>query len=239
MATEKQKEKFNDYLKVILGPRSNLVEPYVGVEGNKRLLHISTNTKIKEFVPVVSRRTAKNEDRTVPRVCVAASIMDCINGYVSFLVDFMDHSPEEWKGGYVIYEIPYTVAGSPDKSLVPDVELTKEKWILPFDATHREIEPKKVGKMFVSNVFIENSSGNERTWSAVFYVNVSEPTGLWLTETTKLEQGYWRVQLAYSKDRWQFDDSTISFSEVPRTEYTQAKGVTAGLLSYAAPSDSW
>lgn len=241
MATETQKEAFKDYVKTVLGPRAPLLKPHLPDQDNQLLLHISTDGKIKKFVPCISRRTATKEDRTIPRVSTAPHLMGCINGYCATISDFDMVISDEWKGGYYIYDIPFAVAGNPDKELVCDVDETDERWIIPFDAKHREIEPEIIGKMFMHSIYVENSDGDNRTWSPVFYVDIQKDTKVFLTKTVHLKKGYWRLQIGYSKNRQQFLDSTLSFSEITRAEYQGFKKQTAGLLSYVAtaPSDSW
>lgn len=241
MATDNQLEAFANYSKTVLGPRAKLLKPYTGVKENRLLLHISTNGKIKEFSPVVSKRTGGKEDRTVPRVSTAPHLLGCINGYSATVEDFLSNWKIDWDGGYHIYSIPYSVAATPAVELVYDVDVTDEKWIIPFDAKHRTIETIKVGKVFMRSVHIENSMDNSRKWSPTFYIQITDKTPVYLTPTTPLTQGYWRVQIGYATDTAAFSVEMLTFSELTRAEFMDVKKVTAGLLSYAAaaPSDSW
>ncbi len=241
MATENQLEAFAQYIKTVLGPRAKLVKPYTGTKENPNLIHISTNGKIKEFIPMVSRRTGGKEDRSVPRVSTAPHLLGCINGYSAIVEDFLNNFKGEWEGGYYIYDIPYAVAGTPDKELLYDVEVTDERWIVPFDAKHRVIEPRRLGKIILASLHIANSKGDKRVWSPVFFVQVTDKTPVFLTANVALTQGYWRVQIDSAKDTAAFSENSLSFSEITRTEFMEVKKVTAGLLSYeaTAPSDSW
>lgn len=241
MATETQLEAFTQYMKTVLGPRAKLVKPYTGTKENPNLVHISTDGKIKEFTPMVSKRTAKHEDRTVPRVSTAPHLLGCINGYAATVEDFLGNWKGDWEGGYYIYDIPYSVAASPDKELVYDVGWTEEKWIVPFDARHRSIQPKRVGKLILSSVHIQNSNDNNRLFSPVFYAQITDKTPVFLTAKVALTQGYWRIQFDSAEDTAAFSEDSLSFSEVTRDEFMSVKKVTAGLLSYVAtaPSDSW
>jgi hypothetical protein len=241
MATEKQLEAFAQYIKTVLGPRAKLVKPYTGTKQNPSLIHISTDGKIKEFIPMVSKRTAKAEDRTVPRVSTAPHLLGCINGYAATVEDFLGNWKCDWEGGYYIYDVPYAVAGSPEAELLYDVGWTDEKWIVPFDPKHRSIEPKKLGKLILVSVHIENAKDTNRIWSPTFFVQVTDKTPVFLTATVALTQGYWRVQIDSATDTAAFSENSLSFSEISRTEFMAVKKVTAGLLSYeaTAPSDSW
>src|ERR1700741_3061096 len=53
-------------------------------------LHISTDTSIKKFVPVIGRRQAYSEDRSVPRVTVAPTLLGCFIGYAKADYDFQN-----------------------------------------------------------------------------------------------------------------------------------------------------
>lgn len=241
MATDNQKTAWGNYVKTVLGPRASLLKPFYPTAEMPQLLHISSDGGIKKFTPMVSKRTANKEDRTVPRVSTAPHLMGCINGYCEVIGDFLEYGTADWKGGYTIYGIPFDIAGSPHVDLVVDVKDTDEKWVIPYDHKHREITPTKLGKFFVKGVYYENCRGDNRLYSFTAFIHVTTPQRIYLTEKVFLPQGYYRLQISNSSESFQFKSDTISFNVITRAEYMEAKGVTAGLLSYTAPapSDQW
>jgi hypothetical protein len=91
--------------------------------GVQHLLHISTDTNIRQFVPLIGRRQAPSEDRTVPRVCVCPHLLGCILGYADAVSDFHADGAKQndaFKGGWKIYGLSFDAALKPNSKLVYD-----------------------------------------------------------------------------------------------------------------------
>ena len=88
--------------------------------GTDMLLHVSRDPKIKKFTPIVSHRTAANEDRTVARICGAPTVVGCLQAYQEQYNDFHRNV------GWTIYGIPFDEALQPNGHLVYDATRTGE-----------------------------------------------------------------------------------------------------------------
>ena len=91
---------------------------------NKGLMyHIgTTDMSNKPYIPRIGERQGKTEDRTVPRVTVAPTLLGCIYGYAMVVISGMDNNI----AGYYIHSLPFEYCLKPTKKLVFDQELTNE-----------------------------------------------------------------------------------------------------------------
>ena len=109
-----------------------------------KLFHVSTDIfkNITEFVPRIPKSRLKTEDGTIPRICVATNILDCLNGisYEHSLSNKLfhdNHDCYELVGdnyrAVKVYEFEYTgsklLTPTDIKDLVPDALSTNEHWI--------------------------------------------------------------------------------------------------------------
>src|SRR5690606_41835575 len=86
-------------------------------------LHLSTNPRIKEFIPSVTDRTANKEDRSIARVSTAPTILGCLIGYVKAWDDF--YWPDSDKQNNLlqmltIYQFDVEAVIKPSKKLLFD-----------------------------------------------------------------------------------------------------------------------
>ena len=69
--------------------------------GQRWVYHISVDPKITPFIPELSRRTALKEDRTVPRISTAPTIIGCLLGYQADLGEFLNNTlGDDWNVFY-------------------------------------------------------------------------------------------------------------------------------------------
>lgn len=247
MATKSDYKELQQFLESIAPHQienMSIVEP---LEKFPVLLHISRDKSIKEFVPVVSPRTMKKEDRSVPRVCTAPHLFGCFVGYSAASADFgMDRSPA-WKGGYYIYALPCTLAVAPSKKILPDVNETSERWIVGYNDKHRAIKPTIVGKCFLHSVTtIGLNDGHVTDYTLYAEIKggvVGEDLALDIVpfnEELTLTKGYYRISINDNRSQVYWNPKDITVSQIPKAEYDKAKTVTAGLLSFeGGPSATW
>ncbi len=208
--------------------------------GTDHLLHISKDTDLKRFVPAITRRGLKGEDRTIPRISTAPSLIGCLLGYSSDLHDFHERKPGlrlneqksvPFKGGYVIYGFPFTAALRPSRKLVPDVERTDEHWLVAYDSDHTYYTPRQLGKVFYSEVRYQILAGKPQH-RIEMYVEVSTPTPIWLSARQRLTQGFWRVTVTdlHHSARWdQLVD--LQVEAIDQRNYMDVKHNVASMLS--------
>lgn len=139
--------------------------------------HISTNANIKQFIPMVGSRQMPTEDRTVPRVCCARSIVDAVRGHAAV----SGQAINRWKAGnagvFYIYRLPFKRYVKPLPSIVPDSGLTNELWVVPNDPQTAMFRAQIVGEFIVSAVSEEYEEG-ELEHSFTLMLHTNEPVRL-------------------------------------------------------------
>jgi len=248
MDTKKEYRVLNEFLDTIAAHCRSELTPVEPTEDFPVMLHISKDKTIKEFIPAVSHRTVKKEDRSIPRICVAPHLFGCFVGYSSAYSEFYtDPEKKVWHGGYYIYALPFTLAVEPSKKLLPDVANTDERWLVGYDETHRNIKPTIVGKCFIYALNLVGA-GEARRVDVTIYLEFKESdlsSGLHLDELAfdsehSLKKGYYRIEICDNRDPVFWNRESISITQIPKVEYERAKNVTAGLLSFEnAPSSTW
>ena len=115
-----------------------------------QLYHIGTVGKIEKFVPRIPRRAAELEDVTVPRVCVANTVLGCFIGHNACLHDFFNERDND--GGWYIYEFDFEFALYPSNKMAGDSSRSGEHWLVPYKAERWEYQAKIIGKVFFNSV---------------------------------------------------------------------------------------
>jgi hypothetical protein len=219
--------------------------------GTPYLLHISKDTDLARFVPGVTRRGMKKEDRTVARVSTSPCLMGCLLAYNSDMFDFHERKPGlkfgearsvPFKGGYAIYGFQFDVAVRPTRKLVPDVEQTDEHWLLPYDERHTAYQPETLGKVFYSSVAYEVWEGRAVP-RIEMYVEVLTEQPIWLDGRQKLTKGCWRITMTdlHRSVKWN-EVRGLTIEEISNSDYTAVKRNVASMLSfesYAPASARW
>lgn len=234
MKNEKQKE-LADFI-VSVFPHIQKQISVLKVKSDQKVLHISKDKAIERFIPMVSNRTMKNEDRTVPRVCGAFHLWGCITGYSSVCAEFF--SPEEdYHGGYYIYQLPVEVVGVPDEKLVPDAEYTGEVWVMGHNRDHLVVKPKIIGELFPIRAETSGEVGNRDT-IVDFYLSNKESLELFPEQV--LEPGYYHFVLS-GKGQFFARPEQVKVSPISEEKYNSTKlTCTKGLSCESRPpSASW
>lgn len=208
--------------------------------GQDLLLHLSYDNALTNFQPYITKRTAEGEDRTIPRISTAPSLLTCLLGYQTELNDFhevpkvtaADGREVKYKGGWVIYGIPFEYAIRPNSKLVPDADRTDEHWLVAYDKMTSEYTPVRVGKVFYDRVTYK---GQDREYPDVYVemvVEVHPGMSLNLNTGTILSEGYWVVDLKNLHDSKTYRSIDIRrVREITKADYESRKTHTAGLLS--------
>lgn len=115
-------------------------------------LHISMDSNLKKMQPRIGDRQMKMEDRTIPRICGANTIMGCVYGFAVMhyqVMSIKDNPEKKWNGIFTIYRIPAPIVFQPSTKLVPDAKVTGELWICPFAPEYYELNTERVGKIIL------------------------------------------------------------------------------------------
>lgn len=157
--------------------------------GFPHLLHISHNLSISKFIPMVSTRAMSIENKSVARVCVAATIGSCIAGHSA-----TDHihlnGCEGFNGLWQVYGFDYRFAVKPKPSLLPDVNQTKELWLTEFDDESSVYKPLKLAQFFYRSITYKRV---RNLIEFELFFNVTGDIEVALDDTLKLTKGKWLV----------------------------------------------
>jgi len=152
--------------------------------------HISTNPNIRSFMPQVGSRQLPTENRTVPRVCCAATLADAVRGHAAVAGQATNRWKTGQSGTFYIYQFPFREYIAPNRAIVPDVDVTKELWVVPNDPTTACFKAPIVGEFFVQSVSEEFEDGvQEHEFTLLIKTNVP----VTLNERLKLD-GYGCVE---------------------------------------------
>lgn len=121
--------------------------------------HISTDPTIKSFMPMVGTRQLPTENRTIPRVCCAASLADAVRGHAAVAGQATNRWRTGQSGTFYIYQFPFRQYIAPSRAVVPDVDVTKELWVVPNDPVTASFKARIVGEFFVQSVSEEFEDG--------------------------------------------------------------------------------
>lgn len=218
------------------------------VLGQTHMLHISKDPTIKVFKPNVTRRAAHREDRSVPRVCVAPSLVACMYGYSSILYEYSNdinttyYSGDKnvkWNGGWVIYGLPYHVALFPNEQLVPQGPSSDEHWLVTYDENSAQFKPVMMGDFYVESVMQTHVKGRKQSVVELM-VRVTHPEGLFLDQQHMLEPGCWNVRVR------NFDSvdgvagrGTMDLARITDEQYDTRRKLSLSAEVYRPPSAQW
>lgn len=159
-------------------------------------LHISTDHKIKKMRPRIGDRQMKAEDRTIPRICGSESLVGCILGHGGFRTYYVDKlsnaTQTQWANGYfTIYKAKVDQYVRPSWRLVPDSELTKELWIVPYAPECYEIEVEAIGQLYLRGT-AESFVDGVRSIINTVHLNLNQEA---ILDNQELASGYYSFTL--------------------------------------------
>lgn len=207
--------------------------------GQDLLYHLSYDNALQCFTPFVTKRSAEGEDRSIPRISTAPSLLTCLLGYQTELQDFhnrpnvtsADGRKVEYQGGWVIYGLSFEYAIRPNDKLVPDAGKTDEHWLVTYDRCTAEYIPTRLGKVFYDQVTYKASSGEFPDVHIEMVIEVNLGVSLNLGRDVKLPSGYWVVEVRNLHTSKTFDTIDIRrVREITKSDYEGRKTLAAGHL---------
>lgn len=151
--------------------------------------HISANQKIKRFMPMIGTRMADTEDRTIARVCCAATLIDAIRGHSEVAWEQLD----AWFNGqfdeFAIYQMPFTEYIKPNSKMVYDADVSNELWIVPNDATTVSFKAPVVG-YFMLEEYARTVGAGYDAMEIKYVVRTQTPIVL---DVGDVVDGYYRI----------------------------------------------
>ena len=244
MKSPEAKQALKDYLlRLPADVRKNLRAVTPEALGQPLLLHISTDNLLEGFSPYITRRTVEGEDRSVPRICTAPSLIGCIMGYVNDVSDFLERPTSTtakgrkvpYKGGWVIYGLPFDYALRPGDALLPGVDRTDEHWLVSYDRFTADYRPVRVGKFFYERVEYRGTAAAPESVLTIV-VEVAPQMELFVTKNLSLQPGYWRMVVRGLEQARSWQEAHFDrVQQITEAEYFTLKGAVANLLSFDNP----
>jgi hypothetical protein len=203
--------------------------------GSPVLLHMSRDSKIKKFIPNVTRRTGMDENRSVPRISTAPTLLGCFVGYCAARSDYMypDYEGKMYKGGWYVYGIPFQHAIKPNTKLLYDQKNSGEHWLVTYSPETREYPAEIMAKVFYSDVTAIPRSGKNPTYRCTIMIEVLSTLPLAFSKKHTLTKGCWKITGAEptgNVESWKDDDDYI-VEPVNKGDYTSVKKLAADMLS--------
>lgn len=211
--------------------------------GREYLLHISTDTTIRKFTPMIGHNQSKSEDRTTPRICTAPTLLGCMIGYCRAAQDFLQKAStgkdddERYKGGWKIYSLPFKAALKPGGKILYDADRTDEHWLVAYSKDTVVYTPEHAGNAFYRSIRFVGQSKAAPIGDGELYVEVKLETGIYFSKNIFLAKGYWKItgpiydEIDTAKMNWRQDGEFVAIA-VDRIDYQSAKRAVADLLGY-------
>lgn len=214
--------------------------------GQPYMLHISMDTSIKKFIPVIGRRQAPMEDRTIPRITVAPTLLGCLIGFAASENVFKEYKGRQheqdlsYKGGFKIYAIPYAAALKPTNKLVYDSTMSDEYWLTAYNPETTEYVPTSAGKFFYESITLRARDGKSAEAEVTIYAEITQEGGIQFSKNIFLSQGYWRIHgpAGMHARNWK-DDKAYETVEIDRATYSEYKLKAADMLGLVEQKPSF
>lgn len=232
MSETEQCQTYIDSFKNGVGKNCKVVSPEE--LGQEFLYHISINPGIKKFVPQLTQRSAKHEDRSVPRVSVAPTIIGCINGYQQDRYDWEEgRYNKKWRDGWYIYGFRNEVSVKPSVKILFDADYTDERWLVPYNDEKWQYPAEIIGKYFYRSIYVRQLNDKYQKAIEMFF-EVSKGAVVRFSEDVILTEGYWTLEYARLVQGWNKGEVS-NLRKLDSTEWKKVKGQSADLLSHQEP----
>lgn len=198
-------------------------------------LHI-TGERSPSYIPRIGHRQGSKEDRTMPRVTVATTLLGCIIGYATLLDTFINQATlsgkgvySKWKGGLYIQKLPFKQALKPNSKLVYDVNATDEHWLVTYNEDTKQFYSEVIGKLIIDEVSLKpvGKEAVDQVFSLFLEINET----IFFSEKEKLEPGYYNVKFPLNnKTTWK-TTKEITIVSISKDDFKNRKAIVASNLS--------
>lgn len=214
--------------------------------GQDHMVHISMDTNIRNFVPLIGRRQGHSEDRTVPRITVAPTLLGAFIGYAVSEFCFVEsrdtttNNDDTWKGGWKIYGLPFQACLKPDTKMVYDGRMSDEHWLVRYSQETSVYKPVTFGRCFYRELRLTARTGKNPTYDCSLYIEVVWPEGIRFSKNIFLKQGCHLIEGAAPSNLYSWaSDRDLKHLEVSAGEYKSQKNACAALLGLTDPVPSY
>lgn len=233
------KEELKRYIQLLRPEVANNLSIVMPPDMNNGIVYHIAQNRQKEMFPFISKRQAPSEDNTVPRVHVCPTLIGCFRGYATMVDTSLMKIPIEskkdkrktehksftdYKGGYYIHELQATVALSPTKKLVFDVEESEELWLVTYNELTKSYPAKVIGKLILCEIVFKPEVGKYPNITTKYAVEVTSIDGLKLDNRKFLGKGYWMVETVNHK--------LVKHYAISKEQFADIKEFSANLLDH-------
>lgn len=193
------------------------------------LFHITYDRDPGRFIPVIGHRQGPEEDRTVPRICVATSLVGTILGHSSFEynseyleVKKKDQSGVLYRGGFYFFEFQYQVAIKPSEKLVSDQKVSDEHWLVTYNKNTVYYKPEMIGKVIATEFSTELKKAEKPRVIVTYYVQVDKKVQF--SKNRSIGPGCYKVvsPASYQLESWK-DDEAIKVTKISEADFEKIK----------------
>jgi hypothetical protein len=204
--------------------------------GQDYMLHISKKNMSKTpYTPIIGNRQAPSEDRSIPRVTVAPTLLGCIYGFASTIEYIANYNPKnntDYKQGFYIHTIPFEYCLKPNNKLVYDASLTSEHWLVRYSEQTNTYNAKLIGKLFCNKLTFLPVSGKTTKIIVEFYVSIDKAEGIKFNDKAYLNKGFYAIEFEYEKLMLR---NKIDPKPITSEEFFNTKKLRADMLSHKEP----
>ena len=159
----------------------------------------------KVFVPQMPYSAARSENRTVPRVVTATTILGCLVGIGGALSDYLGRSIGE-SSAYNLYKLSgfeFEYGLSPNAKMVFDADYSDEMWLIAYNEATKAYKPLPWGVVFIHSVTV-TAKAHEKVNGVVakLVIKVERPEGVPLSRKKVLSQGHYLLELRLDGYGW-------------------------------------
>lgn len=193
------------------------------------MFHITYDRDPGKFIPVIGHRQGLDEDRSVPRICVAPTILGTILGHSSFehnsehlVVKKKDENGVLYRGGFYLFEFQYQVALKPNEKLVCDQKASDEHWLVTYNKNTIHYKPEAIGKVIATELSTKFKSSEKPRVGITYYVQVDKRVQF--SKNRIMGPGCYKVvsPASFQLESWK-DDEMIKVTKVSDKDFQEIK----------------
>jgi hypothetical protein len=214
------------------------------VKANAPIYHVSHNKKINRFIPTIGHRQAADEDRSIPRVCCATTLLGCFKGHMAIETQFhQKHGTTKkdaafdiaYEGGWKVYAFHPEAYLVPDTLLLHDGYKSGEVWLTSYNKNTHFYTGEVAATCFYEMIQYRARSGSNPIPHGVLFVEVTAAK-LQFSPRHLLSKGHWRILGPTQQGVRSFeDDANFKCEQITESQYLEAKHGAADMLAYQEP----
>jgi len=168
---------------------------------------------------MIGNRMADTEDRTIARVCCAATLIDTIRGHAEVAWEQLDAWFDGQFDEFAIYQMPFTEYIKPNSKLVYDADVSNELWIVPNDATTVSFKAPVVG-YFMLEEYARTVGAGYDAMEIKYIVRTQTPIVL---DVGEVIDGYYRITVVsknkLNQSQWESPQKISAIDRINASSY--------------------